>query len=165
MCAMVAATTPALRAAQTPKIDAKRACLLARDARHADDDFAATLAAYGHEVADCLILEIDGNEPDAQRAEAASALVQALATARPSFDAATSQHARAAIVKALRDRSVGVRVATVTALADFGDESMIPALLSVARADPVLSFRDYTARAITTMRKRLADREPALPLP
>jgi hypothetical protein len=49
-------------------------------------------------------------------------------------------------------------VATVTALADFGDESMVPLLQSVAKTDPILSLRDYTALAIARMCKRLAVR-------
>jgi HEAT repeat protein len=89
------------------------------------------------------------------RAQSAMTLVQAMAVANPPLDVATAQRARAVVVNALSDRSVEVRVATVTALAEFGDESMIPALLSVAKSDPVVSFRDYTAGAIARMRKRL----------
>jgi hypothetical protein len=47
-----------------------------------------------------------------------------------------------------------------TTLSTHGNaaESMIPLLQSIAKTDPVLSLRDYTALAITRMRKRLEAR-------
>jgi hypothetical protein len=149
---------PSVCRAQAAKIDSKHACLLAREAHYTDDEFAAVLVAHGNLMAGCLISEVSGKEPGAARGEAAAALVQTIATANPPIEAETSLRARQAVVKALHDRSVEVRVATVTALTDFGDESVIPALLSVAKSDPILSLRDYTARAITTIRKRVGER-------
>ena len=147
---------PSFCVAEEAKVDVKQTCIVVRQLNRADDEFAATLSAHGSVVAGCLISEVLGKEAGARRAEAASALVQAMATANPPLDAHTSARAREAVVKALHDRTVDVRVATVTALADFGDESTIPLLQPVAKSDPVLSLRDYTALAITRMCKRLA---------
>ena len=149
---------PALCQAQTAKIDAKQICIRMREASYADVDFAGAVATHANVIIGCLISEVSRHDPGTMRADAASALVQTIATAHPPLDPQTAQHARETVLKALRDRSVDVRVATVTALADFGDESMIPALQTVAKSDPVLSLRDYTALAITRMCKRLAGR-------
>jgi hypothetical protein len=153
---MVTLATPALCQAQTGKIDVKQICIRMREVSYADVDFAGAVAAHASVIVGCLISEVSRHDPGTMRAEAASALVQTIATAKPPLDPQTAQHARETVVKALRDRSVDVRVATVTALADFGDESMIPALQAVAKSDPILSLRDYTALAITRMCKRLA---------
>lgn len=135
--ASTAIFAPAPARAQTGAADSKRACLLEHEVR-------------------CLILELSGKEQGPARAEAASDLVAALTTADPPLDAQTALRAREAVLKALRDRSVDVRVATVTAVEQFGDESMIPALQAVATSDPILSLRTYTALAISRMTKRLA---------
>jgi|SRR5580765_2005605 hypothetical protein len=147
---------PSMCRAEEAKVDSKHTCIVVRALDRADSEFAAALSAHASAVAGCLISEVSGREPGAIRAEAASALVQAIATANPRLDSHTSVRAHEAVVKALRDRSVEVRVATVTALADFGDESMVPLLQSVAKTDPILSLRDYTALAIARMCKRLA---------
>lgn len=138
------------------KIDAKQQCIMIRGLNRADDEFAATLSAHGNAVAGCLITEVSGRASAPMRADAAAALVQAIATANPPLETHTSVRAREAVLKALHDRTVDVRVATVTALAEFGDESAIPLLRSVAKSDPILSLRDYTAQAIARMCKRLA---------
>ena len=145
------------RAAEDANVDPKQMCLLVREGFHPDDEFAATLAVHGKAVAGCLISEVTGHDPGTTRAEAASSLVQAMALAEPPLDAQTAQRAREVVARALRDRSVEVRVATVSAVAEFGDQSMVPALQAVAKSDPVLSLRDYTALAIERLRKRLAE--------
>jgi hypothetical protein len=147
---------PSMCRAEEAKVNSPHSCMVVRALERAESEFAATLSAHANAVAGCLISEVSGREPGAMRAEAASALVQAIATANPQLDSHTSVRAHEAVVKALRDRSVEVRVATVTALADFGDESTIPLLQSVAKSDPILSLRDYTAQAIARMCKRLA---------
>jgi HEAT repeat protein len=156
--ALAALTPPALCRAQTGSAGAKQICIRMREASYADVDFAGSVAAHANVIVGCLISEVSRHDPGTMRADAASALVQTMATAHPPLDPQTAQHARETVLKALRDRSVDVRVATVTALAEFGDESMIPALQAVAKSDPVLSLRDYTALAITRMCKRLAGR-------
>jgi putative Ca2+/H+ antiporter (TMEM165/GDT1 family) len=158
---IVAMALPALSQAQTGKIDSKQICIRMREASYADVDFAGAVAAHASVIVGCLISEVSRHDPGTMRADAASALVQAIATAHPPLDPQTAQHARETVLKALRDRSVDVRVATVTALAEFGDESMIPALQAVAKSDPVLSLRDYTALAITRLCKHLAGRSGA----
>lgn len=155
---LAAAATASSGSAEEAKADSKHTCIVVRALDRAEPEYAATLSAHGSVVAGCLISELTGREPDAMRAEAASALVQAIATARPPLEAQLSARARDAVLKALRDRTVEVRVATVTALAEFGDESMVPALRLVAKSDPVLSLRDYTALAVTRMCKRLGAR-------
>ena len=155
-CFMVALATPSLCRAQAAKNDSKQICIRMREASYADVDFAGSVAAHASVIVGCLISEVSRHDPGTMRAEAASALVQVIATANPPLDPQTAQHARDTVLRALRDRSVDVRVATVTALADFGDGSMIPALQAVAKSDPILSLRDYTANAITRLCKRLA---------
>lgn len=156
---MLAATAVAsICAAEEAKVDSKQTCVVLRGLNRADDEFAATISAHGNAVTACLISELLGRNPGSTRAEAASALVQAMSTATPALDAKTSLRAREAVLSALRDRAVEVRVATVTALAEFGDETMVPALQMVAKSDPILSLRDYTALAVTRMCKRLGAR-------
>ncbi len=133
--AIVSIVMPTAASAQAATSDVKRECVLDREVR-------------------CLIAELSGKAPESERAEAASDLAAALTTADPPLDPQTAQRVREAIVKALHDRSVAVRVATITALGEYGDESMIPVLYAVAKSDPILSVRDYTARAIARMRKR-----------
>jgi hypothetical protein len=136
--------------------DSRQVCIFVRDVSHPDGALAATLAAHGKLIAGCLIAEVSGNDAGLTRAGAAAVLVQALSMADPPIDPQTAQRARETIRRALRDRSDAVRIATVTALADFGDESIVPDLRLVAKSDPILSLRDYTALAITRMRKRLS---------
>lgn len=135
--------------------DPRQVCIFVRDVSHPDGALAATLAAHGKLIAGCLIAEVTGNDAGLTRAGAAAVLVQALVMADPPLDAQMAQRARETVRHALRDRSDAVRIATVTALADFGDESIVPELRLVAKSDPILSLRDYTALAITRMRKRL----------
>ena len=135
--------------------DPRQVCIFVRDVPHPDGALAATLAAHGQLIAGCLIAEVSGNDAGLTRAGAAAVLVQAIAMADPPLDLRTAQRARETVRHALRDRSDAVRIATVTALADFGDESIVPELRVVAKSDPILSLRDYTALAITRMRKRL----------
>jgi hypothetical protein len=135
--------------------DPHQVCIFVRDVSHPDGALAATLAAHGKLIAGCLIAEVTGNDAGLTRAGAAAVLVQALVMAEPPLDSQTEQRARETIRRALRDRSDAVRIATITALADFGDESIVPDLRIVAKSDPILSLRDYTALAITRMRKRL----------
>lgn len=155
---LAATAVASLCRAEEARVDSKQTCVVIRDLNRADDEFAATLSAHGNAVAACLISELLGRKPGETRAEAASALVQAMATAHPALGATTSLRAREAVLKALRDRAVEVRVATVTALAEYGDETMVPALQVVAKTDPILSLRDYTALAVTRMCKRLGAR-------
>src|SRR5215471_5070216 len=136
--------------------DPRQVCIFVRDISHPDGALAATLAAHGKLTAGCLIAEVSGNDAGLTRAGAAAVLVQALAMADPPLDPQMEQRVRETIRRALRDRSDAVRIATVTALADFGDESTVPELRIVAKSDPILSLRDYTALAITRMRKRLS---------
>lgn len=136
--------------------DPRQVCIFVRDISHPDGALAATLAAHGKLIAGCLIAEVSGNDAGLTRAGAAAVLVQALAIADPPLDPQMEQRARETIRRALRDHSDAVRIATVTALADFGDESIVPELRLVAKSDPILSLRDYTALAITRMRKRLS---------
>src|SRR5215467_3760117 len=136
--------------------DPHQVCIFVRDVSHPDGALAATLAAHGKLITGCLIAEVTGNDAGLTRAGAAAVLVQALVMADPPLDSQTEQRARETIRRALRDRSDAVRIATVTALADFGDESIVPELRLVAKSDPILSLRDYTALAITRMRKRLS---------
>ena len=135
--------------------DPRQVCIFVRDVPHPDGALAATLAAHGRLIAGCLIAEVSGNDSGLTRAGAAAVLVQALAMADPPLDTQMEQRAREAVRRALRDRSDAVRIATVTALADFGDASSVPALVLVAKTDPILSLRDYTALAITRLHKRL----------
>jgi HEAT repeat protein len=144
--------------AEEAKVDSRQTCVVLRGLNRADDDFAATISAHGNAVTACLISELLGRKPGSARADAASALVQAMATATPALDAKTSLRAREAVLNALRDRAVEVRVAAVTALADYGDETMVPALQMVAKSDPILSLREYTALAVSRMCKRLGTR-------
>jgi hypothetical protein len=136
--------------------DSRQVCIFVRDISHPDGALAATLAAHGKLIAGCLIAEVSGNDAGLTRAGAAAVLVQAVAMADPPLDPQMEQRARETIRRALRDHSDAVRIATVTALADFGDESIMPELRVVAKSDPILSLRDYTALAITRMRKRLS---------
>src|SRR5262252_3226215 len=154
--AIAVTAQPAIGQAQMSKSDARQICILMHEASYSDAGFAGSLAANGNVIAGCLIAEVSRHNPGSMRAEAASALVQTIATANPPLDPQISQRARETVLKALRDKSVEVRVATITAMADFGDQSMVPQLESVAKSDPVLSLRDYTALAITRMCKRLA---------
>jgi HEAT repeat protein len=137
--AAAATLSTSIAGAQADKHDSKQVCPL------------------DHEVR-CLITELSGKGSESARAEAASDLVEALTTADPPLDVQTSLRVREAVLKTLHDRSVDVRVATVTAVGEFGDESLIAALYDVAKSDPVLSLRDYAARAIARARKRLAAR-------
>ena len=150
-----AVAQPAICRAQTTKADAKQICILMHETSYSDVEYAGSLAAHGNVIAGCLISEVSAHAPGSMRAEAAAALVQTMAKANPPLDPQTAQRARETVLKALHDKSVEVRVATITAMTDFGDESMVPELISVAKSDPVLSLRDYTALAITRMRKRL----------
>jgi hypothetical protein len=135
--------------------DPRQVCMFVREVAHPDGELAATLAVHGKLIAGCLITEVTGNDAGLIRAGAAAVLVQAIAMADPPLDPQTAQRARETVHRALRDRSDAVRIATVTALAEFGDESTVPALQIVAKSDPIFSLRDYTALAITRMRKRL----------
>ena len=135
--------------------DPRQVCIFVRDVPHPDGALAATLAAHGKLVAGCLIAEVSGSDSGLTRAGAAAVLVQAIAMADPPLDPQMEQRARETIRRALRDRSDAVRIATVTALADFGDASIVPALVAVAKSDPVFSLRDYTALAIARLHKRL----------
>jgi HEAT repeats len=123
---------------------------------YSDVEFAGALAAHGNVIAGCLISEVSAHAPGSMRAEAAAALVQTMASANPPLDPQIAQRARETVLKALHDKSVEVRVATITATADFGDQSMVAPLESVAKSDPVLSVRNYTGLAISRMCKRLA---------
>ena len=127
-----------------------------RETSYSDVEFASALALHGNVIAGCLISEVSAHSPGSMRAEAAAALVQTVSTANPPLEPQIGQRARETVLKALHDKSVEVRVATITAIADFGDQSMVPHLVSVAKTDPILSVRDYTALAISRMGKRLA---------
>jgi hypothetical protein len=151
---------PSICRAQSRDVNSTHACMFRGTPEGPEDEFVAALAVRGNAVAGCLIAEVSGKDSGSTRAQSAMTLVQAMAIANPPLDLATAQRARDVVVKALRDRSVEVRVATVTALAEFGDESMVPALQLVAKSDPVLSLRDYTAGAIARMRKRLTALRP-----
>jgi hypothetical protein len=152
---VAASLQPSICRAQSHDLDSAHACMFHGSSEIPEDEFVAALALRGKAVAPCLISEVSGKDSGSMRAQSAMTLVQAMAVANPPLDLATAQRARDIVVKALRDRSLEVRVATVTALAEFGDESMVPALQLVAKSDPVLSLRDYTAGAIARMRKRL----------
>jgi hypothetical protein len=95
--------------AEEAKVDSKHTCIVVRALDRADSEFAATLSAHANAVAGCLISEVSGKEPEAIRAEAASALVQAVATANPRLDSNTSVRAHEAVVKALRDSAASIR--------------------------------------------------------
>jgi hypothetical protein len=141
--------------------DPRQVCIFVRDVPHPDDALAATLAAHGKLIAGCLIGEVSGADSGLTRAGAAAVLVQALAMADPPLDLQMEQRARETIRRALHDRSDAVRIATVTALADFGDASVVPSLVAVAKSDPILSLRDYTALAIARLQKRLGTDAPS----
>jgi HEAT repeat protein len=69
------------------------------------------------------------------RATIIPVLVQALAKSKQSLDPATAQEASRIILRAHGDPDDAVRSFTVSALASFGSEDMIPALQEIARAD------------------------------
>src|SRR3954471_2512542 len=145
--------------AQSAKGDSTQSCLFIHETDHRDDDLANALAAHGDAVVGCLISELSGKGAASTRAEAALVLVRTITNVDPPLGSVTARGARVAIVRALRDRSFDVRVATVSALGEFGDATMIPALQSVATSDPTFSLRDYTASAIARIRKRTRSSE------
>lgn len=108
----------------------------------------------------CLLQRFK-NAPALSRGNVVAMLVQALAKGRNELDAATIQTVQQSILGALHDSNDHVRADTVSALAKFGGEDMIPALEEVSKTDPSVDkldhslwIREYAAKAIAAIQKR-----------
>jgi hypothetical protein len=143
--------------------DEHQLCVLARSSYNPDWGIASKLAVQGGAaIVPCLLAMAQSNDEN-DRYESIPVLVQ-LSAVTNDLSPSARQQVQQVIATGLRDSSVGVRLATVGALARFGTAEMIPFLQNVARSDPAsrrldngqqrFSVRDAAAGAIQSIQGR-----------
>jgi HEAT repeat protein len=147
--------------------DPRQACILVNAAQITYPSSPARAASHARAAMPCL-LKMATSDLKINREIAMPMLAEALEKGKGTLDERSAQTAKEILSGDLRDPSVGVRVAAVDALRQFGTADMIPALEAVAAKDPTPeveghSIRKSAANAIEQIQKRATAGNSVMP--
>jgi hypothetical protein len=134
--------------------DQRQVCIVVRAAGGWQSGLADIVASNGKAAMPCLIQK-SKSDLGIIRASAASIIAEILATTKD-LPAATRNAARRVMLQALRDPSLHARYEIVSALKDYGDVDMLPAIKRLAEAEPQASLRKLAREAIADIQARAA---------